>query len=64
MIDDNDRDGMKAEYEQGALDVIKPGETVYITSIGLLDGIDTVRYHGKVFYAPNHEVSKLVYGNE
>ena len=63
MINDGDKDGISAEYKQGVLAVIKPGETVYVVDIGW-DGVDTLRYHGQVWYAPNHEVHMIIYGNQ
>ncbi len=63
MINDGDKDGIKAEYKQGLLSIIKPGETVYVVDIGW-DGVDTLRYHGQVCYAPNHEVHMIIYGNQ
>jgi hypothetical protein len=63
MIDDGDKDGMAAEYKQGLLEVIKPGETVYVVNIGW-DDVDTLRYHGQLCYAPNHEVHVIIYGNQ
>jgi hypothetical protein len=63
MFEDGDKDGMYAAYKQGSLDIIKPGETVYVVSVGW-DDVDTLRYHGQVCYAPNHEVHVIIYHNQ
>jgi hypothetical protein len=63
MLQDGDNEGAKSEFADGKLAVIPPGSTIYVVGVGW-DGVDTLRYKGRVVYAPNKEVSKLVYGNQ
>jgi hypothetical protein len=63
LINGGKKISIKTKNKSGNLNVIKPGETVYVVAIGS-DGVDTLRYKGQTVYAPNHEVHMLIYGNQ
>ena len=63
MLQDGDKEGATAEFAEGKLAAINAGETIYVVDVGW-DGIVTIRYHGQICYAPNHEVHVIVYGNQ
>jgi len=62
MLDDRDTNGIVAAEDASEVREIPAGAVFYLVDRDALTGVHTVRYNGKIAYAPHSELDQLTHG--